>query len=135
MSVTLLTDQDIKNDVRAKFIARRIVANLSITNIQSEVTELMKYRNELDQLCSAIDPSYPALDRHLNDLEKQVDVILADQRRKLAVDFSNGYVDKLGIQNTAFFYLGFEAALRLLSSPPNLRLINNRMKHKRETSC
>src|ERR1044071_653673 len=107
-----------ENQARAGKIARQMMKDLAISDVESIVAEHLE-RLELEKLYEAIDADYPAVRKALFDHPCELD----DEHSSLQ-----------GIIQTAWFNLGFAAALQLLGEEARARSLMLTPKQYRKMS-
>src|SRR5215467_6598154 len=89
-----------KNHARASRIARELIKPLDASDIEWLIHESLSLRQgELERLYTAVDTDYPNLKKELANIQDEH----ADQRSRLE-----------DISQTAWFILGWQAAIRLM---------------------
>jgi hypothetical protein len=108
------------NQPKAAQIARQLVKPFAITDIECAITEGVSC-DEIEQLCTAVNPEYPKIEKRLDDIEKQMENHVDSA---LCGEYSGACIDVMTIRQLAWFNLGFQAAIRLLGEPPEMHVVN-----------
>jgi len=114
------------NQRRVERIAREMVKHLAVTDLAFTIKDCMD-QADIDRLAAAVDSeAYPDLKKKAEELADQLEHELpADaEAHKFFIDYSSirDYIEDL--QSIGWFNLGFQAALRLMGTPPDFHVIN-----------
>jgi hypothetical protein len=109
------------NQSGAARIAREIVKELAPSDIEWLINAK---HEEYERLYTAVYPNYPNIEKQRRELEKQIEAIASADIKPLLDEYGDHAFELEGIKQTAWFNLGFAAALRLLGTPPQMNVIN-----------
>jgi len=124
------------NQTKAAEIARHIVKPLAVTDIESIVSDGMDSGDgdRRRDLYTAVDNEYPSTEKRLSVIRDAVK-LLPPSIRDLFDEYSDLHIRVELAMQIAHFNLGYQAALRLLTTPPGLRLLQGGMpQREREVS-
>lgn len=103
------------NPNKAMNLAQEIVTKqLDWPDIEALIGEAMKHPEEWDALFTAINSNWPEKKQQMDEIEDEI-IDLGERARELAHIYSNLIIDNYATRQTAFFMLGYAAALRLLN--------------------
>lgn len=133
MSFTYFNQME--NQARATRIAREMLKPLAVSDIECMIGQSRAFdRDEYNKLCAAIDSDFPATVKRLAEIEDRLLTITTGEVEELFAEFVNERIAQEGINQIAYFNLGFQAALRLLGGQADMRVVDGGAQAKKEAS-
>jgi len=111
------------NHQRAARIAREIVKPLSAGDLECVITDNME-NSEWERMEAALDPAeYARLNKKIDEIHRRVEKIGSEEAENLCDEYYSTLIDLEWFKQSSWFHLGFQAALRLLGTPPDLHVV------------
>jgi hypothetical protein len=110
------------NDAKVERIARELAKKLAISDISHAMWEELP-PGEIARICTALDPEFGEREKELGEIKKKIEA-LGPEVASLWSEASLTQEYRLEIRQTAWFNLGFQAALRLMGTSPDFHVIN-----------